>query len=112
MSFLTHQGGWPQALKESYGITIQETDTLYPQQSNHVLIGNKSYQAKDYCEVVSVVDAETIGTYENDFYKGTPALTKNSFGKGIAYYQACRLEDDFLDDFYAKITRKLGLKAQ
>ncbi|MCP8852247.1 beta-galactosidase [Latilactobacillus sakei] len=111
-SFLTHQGGWPQALKESYGITIQETDTLYPQQSNHVLIGNKSYQAKDYCEVVSVVDAETIGTYENNFYKGTPALTKNSFGKGIAYYQACRLEDDFLDDFYAKITQELGLKSQ
>jgi beta-galactosidase len=46
--------------------------------------------------------------YAEDFYAGTPALTRHGFGKGTAYYQAARLGGSFLDDFYGALIEKLG----
>ncbi|MHC9531995.1 beta-galactosidase [Dellaglioa sp. L3N] len=109
--FLTYQGSWPQGLQDSYGIEIQETDTLYPKQKNTISMNNQVYEAKDYCEVIKVKGAETLGTYQNDFYKETPAVTKHNFGKGIAYYQGCRLDNEFLTNFYKEITEELNLKS-
>ncbi|MDK1727954.1 beta-galactosidase [Dellaglioa algida] len=107
--FLTYQGGWPKGLRDSYGIEIQETDTLYPKQKNNILMNNKMYMAKDYCEVIKLKGANVLGIYQDDFYKKTPAITKNNFGKGVAYYQGCRLDNEFLANFYHEIVQELNI---
>lgn len=55
--------------------------------------------------------AETLGTYEEDFYSGTPAVTVNSYGKGKAYYVAFANEGDFFESFIEEISEKLSLEA-
>lgn len=108
--FLTYRNGWLQSLRDIYGIEVQETDTLYPQQKNTLITGSETYNVKDYCEVVTLKGASALGIYGEDFYQGTPALTKNRCGKGIGYYQACRFEKRFMDIFYEKIIQELNLK--
>lgn len=108
--FLTYQNSWPKGLQDSYGIEIQETDTLYPEQKNTILMNDKNYEVKDYCEVIKLKNAQMLGTYQDDFYKETPAVTKNKHGKGIAYYQGCRLDEEFLTDFYQGVIQELNLK--
>ena len=51
-----------------------------------------------------------LATYGSEFYKGTPALTANSVGKGQAYYIASRTTGKFHDDFYRALMEQLGLQ--
>ena len=36
--------------------------------------------------------AEVVGTYQADFYAGTPAVTRNAFGAGHGWYVAAGLD--------------------
>lgn len=38
-------------------------------------------------------------------------MTRNTYGRGDAYYIAARTGKDFLDDFYGKLCQKLDLTA-
>lgn len=108
---LCHLGGIPCGrLKELFGIYNEETDSLYPYDSNTVLMNDgKQFKALDYCEIIHTVTAEAIGHYSKDFYKGFPALTVNSYGKGRAYYAAFRDEGEFSDYIIEKIIHQVGI---
>ena len=50
--------------------------------------------------------AEVKAVYEDDFYKGMPAVTVNSYGKGKAYYIATAVERAYLDKLYCEILKE------
>ena len=109
---LCYLGGFPGgALKEVFGLTSDEIDTLYENDFNTVLMNDKSYKVIDYCELVTPLSAEVIGTYEEDFYKGKPAVLRNIYSKGKAYYIACRDTDKLLEDFYEEILKETAINS-
>ena len=73
-------------------------------------IWNKKYRAVDYCELITPDTAEALGYYTEDFYKGYPAVLKNKYGKGTAYYIGFRDDGAFLADFYEYIIAEAGMK--
>ena len=88
---LCYLGGFPGAkLKDVFGIVADEIDTLYPDDENFVSMDGKHYKAKEYCELITLNNAESLGVYESDFYKGKTAVSVNKYGKGLAYYIGCR----------------------
>ena len=48
------------------------------------------------CDILHLEGAEEIARYGSDFYAGTPAVTKNAFGKGCVYYVGTVLSEDGL----------------
>ena len=102
-------GGFPNKLRDLFGITTKEIDTLYPNEHGQVRFADKTYSTKDYNQVITATTATVLGQYQDNFYQGTPAITKNSFGKGTTYYLAARLGRDFLKEFYKPIIKKLAL---
>lgn len=106
---LVHLGGFPQKLRDVFGIRIVETDTLYPKDRNAIMWGGKQYEAFDYCAIIETCGARTLGTYADDFYSRTPAVTMNGYGEGFAHFIGARTNEDFLDDFYNIFIEKLGL---
>lgn len=109
---LCYLGGFPGGkLKDVFGLWNEEIDTLYPEDENSVLMGEKSYKAVDYCEIIHPSTAEVLGVYESDFYAENPAVCKNSYGKGSAYYVAFRDTGDFLDDLYEKVISETDIKS-
>ena len=68
-----------------------------------------SYRVSELCAIVHDQGARVLARYGRDFYRGTPALTVNDFGKGKAYYLAARTDLAFLRDFYEIISRDLAL---
>ena len=75
-------GGFPAGkLKDVFGLWNEEIDTLYPEDENSVLMGEKSYKAVDYCEIIHPSTAEVLGVYESDFYAGNPAVCKGTITK-------------------------------
>lgn len=105
-------GGFPgEGLKDVFGLWAEETDTLYPGERNALVFPEGTrYEAKDYCEVVHPSTAETLAVYESDYYKGMPALCKNNYGKGVAYYIACRDTGEFTDYFYRWLVDQKKIK--
>ena len=90
---LCHLGGIPGCgLKEVFGITAQEIDTLYPEEVRHTVLNGESHRLVDYCETLQLCGAQALCSYADGYYQGTPAVTCNRFGAGHAIYQACRDE--------------------
>ena len=89
---LCHLGGFPGPLRKVLGIWAEETDTLYPEDRNHLVsrdfLSGGEYEIRELCDLIHCETAESLGEYRDDFYAGRPALTVNSYGKGKAYYIA------------------------
>ena len=106
---LTYLGGWPKTLQEIYGIDVKEIDTLYPKDRNSIKFGNESFEVVDYCTIIEAKEAEVLAKYEEDFYKNTPAITKNNLEKGKAYFIGARTNQEFLSKFYDEIVKDLDI---
>ena len=105
---LCYYGGAPaNELKEVFGLEVEQTDGLYADDRNYVEYNGKTYEAKDYCEVVNLKGGKSLAEYKEDYYKGCPAVVENSYGKGKAYYIAFRDNGDFLKDFYEEISKDI-----
>ncbi len=110
-------GGTPYGLMDVMGLRSTEIDGLYEGESNvgipvqgNSMHMTSSYTCKNLCDLVRPSAAEVILTYGEDFYAGMPALTKNSFGKGYAYYVCADFEQGFYDEIYRKIAAEAGIK--
>lgn len=108
---LCYLGGFPgNQLKDVFGLTADEIDSLYETDKNAVIWDGNSYDVVDYCELITPTTAEVLGTYEKDFYAGVPAVLKNSYRKGTAYYIGCRDTGALTDKLYEQLLRNLKIK--
>ncbi|HEX2620031.1 MAG TPA: beta-galactosidase trimerization domain-containing protein, partial [Phototrophicaceae bacterium] len=110
-------GGFPGPLRQVLGIWAEEIDTLYATDENRLIPNSDNllkltapYKIHQLCELIHAESAQTLATYETDFYAESPALTLNNFGKGQAYYIAARTEQPFLDEFYRAIAADLKIQ--
>ncbi len=109
---LCHLGGFPAGkLKDVFGIWSEEIDTLNPEERGGFSFLNTDYELKDYAEVIHPYDdTEILGSYTKDFYQGMPAVTCHKYGKGYAYYIACRhASPAFAKAFISMLAEKHGI---
>ena len=93
-------GGFPgNELKDVFGIWVEETDSLPEGMKNIVEYNGKEYDAINFCDILHSKGAEILANYKADFYADTPAVTKNTYGKGNAYYTAFANKGDFFEEF-------------
>lgn len=102
---LCYLGGFPgDGLSELFGIISEEIDTLYPSDRNAVQFTDGSIgQVKDYAEVLRLGSARVLGSYQEDYYKDSPAVTANSYGKGTAYYVGARIDAESMDKLFREM---------
>ena len=88
----------PGPLGPLMGVRVDEWDARGPEFVNPVRLrgadadAELDAEARLLFELVIPVGAETIGTYQADFYVGTPAVTRNQFGDGHGWYVAAGLD--------------------
>jgi beta-galactosidase len=86
----------PGPFKRLMGVRVDEWDARGPEFVNPVRLrgadGELDVEARLLFELVIPEGAETIGTYQADFYAGTPAVTRNGFGDGVGWYVAAGLD--------------------
>ncbi len=111
---LCYLGGFPgDGLQELTGVWAEEVDALFAGETNEIRIEMDkmrstdlccTYMCSTYCERIHPLgQCEVIGTYGKDFYRETPVVTRNRYGKGICCYIASVPEQKFLDDFYRNL---------
>ncbi len=103
-------GGYPGRLRDILGIWVEESDALPEGKENTFFWEDQTFPATVICDLLHCEGAESLGEYTSDFYAGMPALTKNHFGKGKAYYVAARSNADFYFHFLEKVTKEAGVQ--
>lgn len=108
---LCYLGGWPgDGLMEVFGVWNEATDALWDGEENHIADGQgKRYAVRELCSLLHLKGAQAILRFEDDFYAGWPAVTRNPFGSGTAYYIGASAGDDFYEDFYHWLAEELNL---
>ncbi|MBN2735956.1 MAG: beta-galactosidase [Spirochaetales bacterium] len=110
-------GGAPGPLKEILGLWSEEIDALAPEHSNSIVFYDEAgplkgeYQCNLLFDLVRVETAEEVAVYGDDFYLGRAVVTRNSFGKGKAWYVASSPDNTFMKDFACHLAAQSGVKA-
>ena len=99
-------GGYPGKLRDILGIWVEESDALPENAQNHFMYKEQIRKAVLLCDIIHTEGAEVLSEYQEDFYKGSPVITRNMFGKGEAYYVGTRSEETFLTEFIRDICDK------
>jgi len=101
-------GGIPAGdLKDVFGILAEEIDTLCPGEEQRAVLGGKEHRLVDYCEWIHLRGAAALAEYADGWQAGSPAVTINRYGEGLAVYQAARdsgsLKEAVMEDLLAKL---------
>lgn len=71
----------------------------------------KTYTCSLLCDILHLEGADAIATYGQDFYQGTPVITKNKYGNGTAWYVATSMDDAFMNDFVEQLSKENNIKS-
>jgi beta-galactosidase len=106
--------GYPGELRSLCGLWVEETDALPPDQFNRLIFAEGplagTWKADLLCDIIHPESAQTIARYADDFYAGTPAVCRNSYGKGYVWYFGARPEAALVDRFSATICGECEIK--
>ncbi len=109
-------GGDGSPLRKVLGIWAEEIDCLYDDEFAHFSMNNSNqldflgeYKIRHLFEHIHLEGAESLATYTDQTFVGKPVVTKNSYGKGCAYYLAGRTEHVFNNKFYSSIAKLSGV---
>lgn len=105
-------GGYPGKLRDILGIWVEESDALPPEFYNHFDFERKEHRCELLCDLMHLEGAESLAEYKEDFYKGMPVITKNSYGSGYAYYVGTRSDESFYHDFIKRLCLEKQIKPE
>ena len=94
-----HLGGYPGAFRDILGVRAEEFLPLLPGQKTKLSSESKQIPggtASRWAEDLHLDGAETVLTHRDGPAAGRPAVTRNSFGEGTAWYLATAPEPEVL----------------
>lgn len=102
---LAFENGYPGPLRQLLGIWNEEIDALSPDRQNRIVLldSGETYTCGHLCALIHCEGATVLAVYGDDFYAGTPVVTRQSVGAGQAYYIGSEPEPRFLEDFYGQL---------
>lgn len=106
----------PGSLSDLLGIQIFDYDCLrqFEQSVRWTYSNGGSAQiseaARKWCDIITLSGAEALAAYELDFYKDTPAVTRNHYEKGMAYYTGTELGPRVMKALVEQILEDAGIK--
>lgn len=105
-------GGYPGPLRKLVGVWAEEIDALAPGCHNGIRLDDgREGQCAMLCDILHPEGAQVIAEYASDFYAGTPAVTKNHFGRGLVYYIGTVLDKQTLGAVLDLAVGDAGVKA-
>lgn len=99
-------GGVPGAFRDVLGVRVQEWRPLPP--GGTVALDDGTL-ATTWCELVELAGAEVVLRYAEGQLADRPAVTRNRYGAGSAWYVSARLADAAYDRVLAAVSAAAGV---
>ncbi len=109
------QGGYPGPLSDLLGLRVEEFEAMKPYINNSLVMNGTlpniegEFESRLWCDILQLGTAEALAEYGSDFFKGSPALTVNTYGKGKAYYVATLPDNAFMQRFLKEVCAEQGV---
>lgn len=100
----------PAGLDDLTGIEVDEYDSLL-QTDAAVVWDGKEYPCTKWCDIMHTNTAEPVAAYGKYFYAGTPAITKNSYGKGTVWYIGTEMGEELALRFIDEAAKAANLQS-
>jgi beta-galactosidase len=84
----------PGALRTLVGSYVEEYDPIGHDTQSIIFNSNYSTNSFQWCDIVQLETARSLGYYTSEYYQGEVALTENVFGAGKAIYIGSVLAED------------------
>ena len=105
-----HLGGYPGPLRELAGVWVEEIDALAPEQTNTITFTDGTRMTCNLlCDLIHLEGAQLLASYDENFYAGLPAITKNTFGKGCTYYIGTNMGQEGIDKVLKMAAQQAGV---
>jgi beta-galactosidase len=104
-------GGYPAPFREMLGLVVEEYAPYSETGFNTIRTkDNKQFKCSLWSDIVRLKGAEVMAEFEQDYYKGYPAVTQNQFGKGTAFYVGTVPDPDGMDWLIDQACAKADIK--
>ena len=67
--------------------------------------------SEKWCDIIDLKGAHSLADYTTQFYKGTPAITENFFGKGSAVYVGTEPNAELMDKLCHYLVESIGIQS-
>ena len=103
----------PVGYDELTGVYVDETESLQDINA-FTLVGSGECDGEQgtggiFRDMLIPTTAEVMFKYGDAFYKNYAAITKNSYGKGKAYYLGCSIDENLLKQVMGRIMQEVGI---
>ena len=104
-------GGYPAPFRELLGLRIEDFVPMATGESNRLdTLDGESYGCDLWADLIHLEGAESQASYTEDFYADTPAVTRNAFGEGVAYYLGTRPEERYTKSLLQRGCQEAGVR--
>ena len=104
-------GGYPAPFREMLGIEIEDFAPFAEDASNGIQTkAGNAYRCELWADLIHAHSADTLASFTNGFYAGSPAVTRNLYGEGAAYYVGTRPEPAYTATLVEAVCREAGVK--
>lgn len=104
-------GGYPGPFRRLLGLRVEEFAPLAPGQTNTMrLADGHQFACNLWSDIIALEGAEVLGEFGEGWYAGRPALTRHTFGRGLAYYLATRPEPAGMAWLLARACHEAGVE--
>jgi beta-galactosidase len=101
-------GGYPAPFRELLGLQIEDFVPMATGETNR-LDTTEGETSDLWADLIHLEGAEPLASYTDDFYAGTPAVTRNTFGTGAAYYRGTRTEKRYTKSLLQELCDEAGI---
>jgi beta-galactosidase len=102
-------GGYPAPFMELLGLRIEDFVPMATRETNR--LDTPDGESCDlWADLIHLHGAEPLASYTDGFYSGTPAVTRNVFGEGVAYYLGTRPEIRYTKSLLQRVCHEAGVK--
>jgi beta-galactosidase len=99
-------GGYPGAFADLLGIRVEE---FFPLHAAETVSLNRFGSGAIWSELGQPTTAELLATYQDAPVAGSPAVTRNRAGRGLAYYVGTSLSPDGVSEFLEEVAGQAGV---
>jgi beta-galactosidase len=104
-------GDYPAPFRELLGLRIEDFVPMATGETNRLdTTDGESYGCDMWADLIHLEGAEPQASYTEDFYVDTPAVTRNVFGEGAAYYLGTRPEELYTKSLLQRVYEEAGVR--
>ncbi len=106
-------GGYPAPFREMLGIRIEDFVPMAVGEENRIVSGEGAeYSCDLWADLIQAEGAEVYARFVGGFYAGGAALTRNTFGNGVACYLGTRPTEGYMNLLLWRTCREAGIDVE